>query len=148
LRIPKYPLSLEEAKQAPDGYVILEGEYGGICYLLCPANLVVCDERTLRLLADDLEEAIFPSDSQGAGVRFERLALEEGLGGFAMGEESGIALSTLWIPKWLSEAQLSIRIQQILAGKLSSLDLSSSEKAMVKVLHHDYQAQKFEEETK
>ena len=148
MRIPKYPLSLEEAKQATDGYVLLEGDYGGICYLVCPANLVVCDERTLRLLANDLEDAIFPSDTQGANVRYERLVADERLSGFAMGEETGIALNTLWLPRWLSEAELRGRIQQILAGEVGRLDLSRSDQATVKVLHHDYQAQKFEEETR
>jgi len=147
LRIPKYPLSLEEAKQATDGYVVLDGDYGGICYLVCPANIVMCDERTLRLLANALEDAIFLSDTQGANVRYERLVFHERLGGFAMGEESGIALNTLWLPRWLSEAGLKEKIQQILAGEVGKLDLSRSEQATVIVLHHDYQAQKFEEET-
>jgi len=148
LPIPKYPVSLEEAKQAPDGYVIIEGELGGICYLVCPPDLVACDERALRLLAHDLEDAVFSGDTEGASVRYERLALEEVLSGFALGEESGIALRTLWLPKWLSEAQLGRRIQQILAGEFRSLDLSQSEQAMVKVLHNEYHTRKFAELTK
>jgi len=148
LRIPKYPLSLEEAKQATDGYVIMEGDYGGVCHLVCPARLVMCDERTLRLLVVDLEDAIFPNDTKGAGIRYERLSLDEKISDYAMGEESGIALNTLWLPRWLSEAGLRGRIQRILAGELGSLDLSRSEQATVKVLHNDYKAQKFEEETR
>lgn len=127
---------------------MIEGEFGGICYLVCPAHLVMCDERTLRLLAHDLEEAIFPDSTEGASVRYERLAFDEELGGFAMGEDSGIALRTLWVPKWLSQARLTRRIQQILVGELRSLDLFPSEQAMVRVLHDEYHAQKFEEETK
>ena len=55
----------------------MERDYGGVCHLVCPANLVMCDERTLRLLAHDLEDAIFPGDATGAGVRYERLSIDE-----------------------------------------------------------------------
>ena len=146
--IPKYPLSLQEAKQAHDGYVIMEGDYGGVCHLVCPASLVMCDERTLQLLAHDLEEAIFPGDTQGASVRYERLTLDEELTGFAMGEDSGIALRTLWLPKWLTEAGLDGRIRQIIARERRSLDLSRSQQATIKVLHNGYQEEKFAELTK
>ena len=148
MSIPKYPLSLQEAKQAADGYIIMEGDYGGVCHLVCPASLVLCDEGTLRLLAHDLEDAIFPGDTTGASVRYARLSVGEKISDYAMGEESGIALTTLWLPKWLSEAGLDRRIEQILTGEVAGLDLSRSEKATVKVLHHDYQAEKFEELTK
>jgi hypothetical protein len=104
----------------------------------------VCDERTLLLLAHELEEAIFPSSTEGASVRYTRLALDEELSGFALGEESAIALNTLWVPKWLSEGGLDSRIRRILAGKLASLNLSLSEQVAVKTLHS---TQKFRELT-
>jgi hypothetical protein len=107
----------------------------------------MCDERSLRSLVHDLEEATLPG-GEGEAVRYERLALDEELSGYALGEESGIALDTLWLPKWLSEAGLDRKIRQILAGESRSLDLSPSEKAMVKVLHNEYHAKKFEEDTK
>ena len=65
-----------------------------------------------------------------------------------MGEESGIALTTLWLPKWLSEAGLGGKIQLIVAGELARLNLSLSEQSLVKVLHDEYFTEKFEELTK
>jgi hypothetical protein len=125
----------------------LDGEFGGICYVVCPASLVMCDERPLWSLVHDLEEATLPG-SEGEAVRYRLLALDEVLSGYALGEERGIALKTLWLPRWLYEAGLDRKIQQILAGESRSLDLSPSEKAMVKVLHNEYHAKKFEENTK
>ncbi len=66
-------VSLDAAKSVPDGYVVLDGEFGGVCYLVYPARLTKCKEESLRLLAHDLEDAIFDGDTSGAGVHFERL---------------------------------------------------------------------------
>jgi hypothetical protein len=145
---PYYLTSLEEAKQSSDGYVVIEGDSGGICYLVCPANQVSCDENTLRSLAHDLEEAIYPRDPSGATLRYQRLTLGQELGGYALGEDHGIALRTLWLPAWLTEAGLSKKIQQVIAGENEKLDLSVSEQIEVEVLHKEYHAQKFEEETR
>jgi hypothetical protein len=111
-------------------------------------KLVPCSEESLRLLARDSEDAIFPRDTSGASVHYERLALDEELRGYAIGEAPGIALKTPWLPKWLSDVGLSGRIQQILGGQLSRLDLSLAEKIEIKILHAEYHAQKFEEDMK
>ena len=140
-------LSLEEARRATDGYVILDGEFGGICYIICPAKLVMCDEKTLRSLVHDLEDAIFPGFTQGAKAWYARLGLNEEPGGYALGEESGIALDIPWLPSWLSETGLDRRIKQVLAGELRSLGLSASEQAMVKVRQKEHHVRKFAELT-
>ena len=143
---PNRPLNLDEARLNPDGYLIVDGEWGGICYLVYPARLVECDEKTLQLLAHDLEEAIFAGGSEGAKVWYERLTLNEELSGYAMGEDSGIALKTLWLPKWSIEARLSEAIHQILDRKRERLNLTLSQQAKVAVLHTEYHARKFEKD--
>jgi hypothetical protein len=148
LWLPRRLASLEEARRAPDGYVVVDGEFGGICYLVCPASMVRCNEESLRLLANDLEGAIFPGDTSGAMVQYPRLAPDEELSDYAMGEEPGIALRTLWLPKWLSDAGLTGRIQQVLAGQLQRLGLSRHEQSEVKVLHAEYHTRKFEEDVR
>jgi hypothetical protein len=142
------PLSFEEARDNLDGYVVVDGEFGGICYLVCPINLVRCSEESLRALAHDLEDAIFSGDTSGVGVHYKRLALDEELSDYAVGEAPGIALRTLWLPKWLSDPGLGERIQHVLAGQLQRLELSPDERTEVKVLHAEYHAQKFEEDTR
>jgi hypothetical protein len=143
-----YVLNLEEARQNPDNYVIIDGDNGAICYLVYPANSVKCDEGTLRLLAHDLEETIYPGDTSGAGVRYRRVTLDEKVDSFAVGEDVGLALRKLWLPKWLSETGLDKRIQQILDGERKRLDLSLSEQTTVHLLHKEYHARKFEEDIK
>jgi hypothetical protein len=143
-----YVLNLEEARLNPDNYIIIEGDYGGICYVVYPADSVKCDEGTLGLLAHDLEEAVYPGDTSGAKVRYKHATPNEEVDSFAVGEDAGLALRKLWLPEWLSETGLDKRIQQILDGERGRLDLSPSEQTTVHVLHKEYHARKFEEDIK
>jgi hypothetical protein len=143
-----YVLDLEEARLNPDNYVIIDGDDGAICYLVCPADSVKCDEGTLRLLAHDLEEAVYPGDTSGAGVRYRHVTLNEEVDSFSVGEDVGLALRKLWLPTWLSETGLDKRIQQILDGERKRLDLSLSEQTTLQLLHKEYHARKFEEDIK
>ena len=146
MRLPNNLLSLQDAKKYPDCYAIVDGEFGGICYLACPANLVECDERALKLLAHDLDVAVLSDDGAGAAVRYRQLALNEQLSGYAIGEEAGVALGRPWFPQWLLETGLDVKVRLILAGRAERLNLSSQEQDLVRVLHTEYQREKFEEE--
>jgi hypothetical protein len=148
LRAMGYFLSLDEARLNPDNYVIIEGDDGAICYLVYPAKSVKCDEGTLRMLAHDLEGAVYPGDTSGAKVRYKHVTPNEEVDSFAVGEDAGLALQKLWLPKWLSESGLDKRIQQILDGEHGRLDLSLSEQTTVQLLHKEYHARKFEEDVK
>ena len=54
--LPYYPLrSLDEAKACADGVVILEGDWGGQIYVVCPARMVACEAATLQQLLEDLD---------------------------------------------------------------------------------------------
>jgi hypothetical protein len=146
LRAMGYVLNLEEARLNPDNYVIIDGDDGAICYLVYPASSVKCDEATLQLLAHDLEEAVYPGDTSGAGVRYRHVTLNEKVDSFAVGEDAGLALRKLWLPEWLSETGLDKRIQQILDGERTRLELSLSEQTTAQLLHKEYHARKFEED--
>jgi hypothetical protein len=129
--VPKYPLSLEEAKQATDGYVVITGDYGGVCYLVCPARLVQCGERELLFLAHDID-GIFGGSTEGASVGYVRLSIGERATSLG-----GVASSTLWLPRWISHAGLEGKINQVLAGKLNALNLSPSDYEDVRVSNRE-----------
>lgn len=58
---PFVPLpSLADARDVPDGVVILEGDYGGQIYVVAPAARVACSEGALQLLLRDLDDIAWP----------------------------------------------------------------------------------------
>ncbi len=148
LRARGYLRGLEDTRLYPDSYVIIDGDNGAICYAMCPASSVKCDETILGLLARDLEEAIFPGDSSGARVSYKRVTRDHRVDSFAVGEDTGIATEKLWLPKWLSEAGFGKKVQQILEGELERLNLTLSEQTTLQLVHKEYQSKKFEEDIK
>ena len=133
--VPKYPLSLEEAKQAGDGYVVLTGGYGASCYVVSPARLVRCDERRLFFLAHDIDE-IFGSSTEGATVGYVRLSIGEKATWLGP-----LATDTLWLPRWIINAGLEGRIRQVLAGELDQLNVSHSDLATIRARNREMKLQ-------
>ncbi len=141
----KSSISLETARGLPDGYVVLDGDYGGICFLVCPASMVKCNEETLSQLAVALEDLVFPGNTSGATVHIDRFDRGEEVKDYSVGEENGVALNTLWLPSWLLDSGLGERIQRVLDGQLQKLDLSETEKTQIKELRRQSHNRRLEE---
>jgi hypothetical protein len=105
--------SLVEARQVPDGVVILEGDYGGQIYVVAPASRVECSEGELLHLLRDLDEIAWPGSEEDASVlRYERLPVGSkvpgGMGGARVDGD-------VWIHKELLPHAEAIR--DVLAGR-------------------------------
>ena len=61
--------TLDEARQVPDAYAILEGDYGGQTYVTAPARLIQCDEQALRYLLQDLDDLAW-HDAEGQQLTY------------------------------------------------------------------------------
>lgn len=111
---PYQPLaSLAEARETPDGVVILEGDYGGQIYVVAPAARVECSEGALLHLLRDLDEIAWPGSERDASqVRFERLSggsnVPGGMGGGRVDDD-------VWIHAELARHAGAIR--DVLAGR-------------------------------
>jgi len=107
--------SLAEAKDDPDGVVILEGDDGGQIYLVAPAALVACSEDVLRQLLLDIDARVW-ADATMARVYFEKrqrgTEVAGGMGGAVVGAEP-------WIHPELRDLEWLIR--EILSGDRSRL---------------------------
>lgn len=105
---PYRPLaSLAEAREASDGVVILEGDYGGQIYLVASAARVACDEAALARLLADLDAIAWPgSEPEASSVRYERLAAGERVPG---GMGGGRVEEGVWIHAELAPQAAMIR---------------------------------------
>jgi hypothetical protein len=112
--------SLDQAKACPDGVVVLEGDWGGQIYVVCPAKIVACDEATLKLLLQDLDALAWScNDGEGARVYFERAAPGTGVAG---GMGGGIVTDEIWIHRKLQEKNLAAKIRSVILGERSRLE--------------------------
>jgi len=111
---PYQPLgSLAEARDVPDGVVVLEGDYGGQIYVVAPALRVECSEGALLLLLRDLDEIAWPGiDADASDLRFERLPAGSSVPG---GMGGGRAEDDVWIHPDLARHADAIR--DVLAGR-------------------------------
>lgn len=105
---------LEEARTVGDAYLVMEGDWGGQIYLVCPVNLVKCDEKALDQLLSELDEIAWECNGgEGAGIYYERRKLGEGITG---GMGGGVAAEDLWIhPEFVSKG-LEKRIRNVIMG--------------------------------
>ena len=104
--------SLAEARLAPGGVVILEGDWGGQVYLVAPAACVACDEAALERLLRELDAVAWPGNDPGsASIRYERRSPGDTVPG---GMGGGEVREDVWIhPELLPYAD---RIRAALAG--------------------------------
>jgi hypothetical protein len=109
--------SLEAARAFADGYVILQGDFGGQIYLVCPASQVGCPEAQLRSLLSDLDKLAW-REPEGARLLFERHPVGEPIvGGMGGGEATG----QLWLHKDFEKLRLRPAILAVLSGVLERL---------------------------
>jgi hypothetical protein len=112
---PYCPLrSVDEAKAASDGVVVLEGDWGGQIYAVFPASLMRCGEDVLQQLLKDLDAIAWPcNEGEGAGVFYERLpsgaVVSGGMGG-------GIVVDGVWVHKEFRRLGLTTAIREVIAG--------------------------------
>ncbi len=111
--------SLEEAQNISDGVVIFEGDYGGTIYLTCPADKVKCSVETLKQLLADIDDCIW-NNPHGAKVLYERHQIGSGIAG---GMGGGIVTDGVWIHKELTEKDLHEKIEAVLKGQNSKLQM-------------------------
>ena len=116
--IPYQPLhSLEEAKAYPDGIVVMQGDYGGTIYLVCPASLVTCSQETLEQLLSDLDMMTW-NDLSGARVYYERQPVGTGIAG---GMGGGRVTSDIWIHDEFVQGKVDAAIRAVIRGELLHL---------------------------
>lgn len=87
--------SLQEARSAEHGAVILEGDDGGQIYAAFPASSVLCTEAALRMLLRDLDAIAWPgNDENSSRVVFERRPIGSGVAG---GMGGGLVTGEGWV---------------------------------------------------
>jgi len=116
--LPYHPLrSLDEAKACPDGVVVLEGDWGGQIYVVCPARMVACSAATLNGLLQDLDAIAWAcNEGEGARVYFQRATQATGIAG---GMGGGLVTDDIWIHPKLREKAENIR--RVILGERSGI---------------------------
>jgi hypothetical protein len=105
--------SLDEAKSHKDGIVMLEGDWGGIIYLTCPASLVRCSEEALHQLLLDLDGKVM-DEPDGAQVFYERLEAGESI---MAGSGGAVVTDGIWVHERLKKSRLEDAISEVIRGR-------------------------------
>ena len=107
--------NLEEARAANGAYLIMEGDWGGQIYLVCPVRLVEASEKTLGQLLAELDQIAWSGNAgEGAGIYYEQRQPGAGIAG---GMGGGLATDSLWIhPEFLARG-LGDHIRSMITGK-------------------------------
>jgi hypothetical protein len=109
--------SLLEAKQAPDGIVVLEGDDGGQIYVVARAAMVRCSEETLLQLLRDIDAREWPGNpSDMAHLCYEAKPLGAPIAG---GMGGGQVAESPWVHPRLKP--LEAGITAVLSGKRERL---------------------------
>lgn len=107
--------NLEEARQAGNAYLIMEGDDGGQIYLVAPVAIVKTTEDTLNDLLKDLDSKAW-DDISMAGLYYEthepNTAVSGGMGG-------GMAENSLWVHKDFEG--FKDKIQKVIEGLSNSI---------------------------
>lgn len=94
----------ELAKNTEDACVILEGDWGGQIYLVCPMKYVHCSEKTLLNLLKSIDSIEWGcNDGKGRAICFEVIPIGQGVAG---GMGGGIVVDGLWLHERLIDAGL------------------------------------------
>ena len=113
--------SLDDAKNADEAVVVMQGDYGGSIYLTCQVRLVLCDESTLRQLLFELD-TLYWNDPDGAGLYFERVPVGVGIAG---GTGGGVVTERVWIHPDIEAQGEGVReaVELVLFGRRASLSM-------------------------
>jgi len=111
------PMTYQEAKDATNGAVIMEGDWGGQIYLSCPMKYVKCDKKTIIKLLIELDKLAWPcNEDDGTGLKFCRANPGTGIIG---GMGGGVVLDELWINDEFEK--IKPEIQRVLNGEFPSI---------------------------
>ncbi len=115
--------SLEEARAADDGVVILEGDWGGQIYATCPAKRVRCSEQQLSQLLTDLNRIAWPGnekhgDNDGSAIHYEPRPVGSGVSG---GMGGGRVVDGVWVHEEFVELGISDQIREVFEGERERL---------------------------
>lgn len=112
--------SLEEAKNYENAYLIMEGDYGGEIYVVCPVKIIRCNWQTLSKLLEDIDN-LYWKDEYGRGIYFEFFnngdIVSGGMGG-------GVATNRLWVNEGLLNIQNEI--SKVIYGKKIRISVSTT----------------------
>jgi hypothetical protein len=120
--------TLEDARRAPHGVMIMEADGGGQILLTCRASMVRADDATLKQLLVDLEwiswgpgfQVNDPGEPDAAAIYFEPLPPGSVVGG---GMGGGRVTDGLWLHPELEALELRAAIAAILDGSVPRLNL-------------------------
>lgn len=98
---------------------MLEGDFGGQTYVVCPVHRIRCDETTLRQLITDLNAIEWPGNPPENKLSFFRADLGTNVGG---GMGGGFYTEDIWVHARLRQKGLEPRIRAVLAGERARLD--------------------------
>jgi diguanylate cyclase (GGDEF)-like protein len=115
--------SLAEARLHPEGYVVLEGDWGGQIYLTVRASTVRCSEVVLHQLLQDLDALAWPGNGgSGARITYDVRTgsghVPGGMGGAPLGPD-------LWLHDELVGRGFEPAVREVLEGKRSALGHAS-----------------------
>jgi hypothetical protein len=107
--------TLSEARATEGTVAVMEGDYGGQIYFVCPVRHIRCDAETLSRLLTDLD-ALGWDDPDGAGLYFEfalpGASIAGGMGG-------GTVSDGVWLHNRLEH--LRAKVEAVVAGTLTSV---------------------------
>ena len=110
--------SLDEARRAEFGVVILEGDDGGQIYVVCPARLVKCDEDALQQLLCDIDACVW-NDPTSTRLCYEKLPPGSGVAG---GMGGGLVQDSIWVHPKLKQLGLLEGVKRVIDGRTTRLD--------------------------
>ncbi len=105
--------TLEEARNARDIALVMQGDDGGSIYLTCPVSLVHCNEATLNLLLLELDQRVW-KDPDSAALFYERAPVGSAIAG---GTGGGSVINGVWLHPELEENNLRRAVEAVLADR-------------------------------
>jgi hypothetical protein len=117
--VPYRPIAtLADAQREEDGYAVLEGDDGGMIYVVAPARTVKTGEDGLSALLQDLDEIAWSGGQPDMRqIYFEKRGPGIVPGGMGGGEASG----QVWIHRQFRGTRIGAEIVAVLDGKIARI---------------------------
>jgi len=115
------PMDFESSKKAKNGTLIMEGDWGGQIYLICPMKYIQCSEDDLNRLLEKIDQLCWScNENDGASLNFKRKNPGDGVIG---GMGGGTVVDGLWVHPEIDKKKLIDRIWDILQGRATTLNI-------------------------
>ncbi len=109
--------SLDEARALSSYVVVMEGDYGGQIYAVCPVDHIKCDEATLRQLLLDIDDTQW-GDPEGSQMCYEQASPVSRIAG---GMGGGKVIDSVWCHKNLHEIHMVQAVSDVIEGRTNRL---------------------------